>query len=59
MPVTIKDLTNTAGVPTERGSFAEKGNVPAENAPCVDRLAAAGAISLGKTTTSEFGFAYP
>ena len=56
VPVTIKDLTNTAGVPTERGSFAEKGNVPAENAPCVDRLAAAGAISLGKTTTSEFGW---
>ena len=56
VPVTIKDLANTAGIPTQRGSHAEKGAVPAENAPCVDRLAAAGAISLGKTTTSEFGW---
>ena len=52
VPVTIKDLANTADVPTQRGSHAEKGAVPTENASCVDRLAAAGAISLGKTTTS-------
>ncbi|MCY4504255.1 MAG: amidase family protein, partial [Alphaproteobacteria bacterium] len=56
VPVTIKDLANTAGIPTERGSHSEKGKLPAENAPCVDRLAAAGAIPLGKTTTSEFGW---
>ena len=56
VPVTIKDLTNTAGIPTERGSFTTAGVIPAENAPCVDRLAAAGAISLGKTTTSEHGW---
>ena len=56
VPVTIKDLTDTAGIPTERGSFTEKGVVPAENAPCVTRLVAAGAVSLGKTTTSEQGW---
>ena len=28
VPVTIKDLTNTAGIPTERGSHAEKGKRP-------------------------------
>ena len=56
VPVTIKDLTNTAGIPTERGSFTDAGVIPAENAPCVDRLEAAGAISLGKTTTSEHGW---
>ena len=56
VPVTIKDLTNTAGIPTERGSFTSQGVVPTENAPCVDRLEAAGAISLGKTTTSEHGW---
>jgi len=56
VPVTIKDLTDTAGIPTERGSRTQQGAVPTQNAPCVDRLSAAGAISLGKTTTSEFGW---
>ena len=56
LPVTIKDLAVTAGVPTERGSFIEKGRVPDTDAPFVSRLKAAGAISLGKTTTSEFGW---
>ncbi len=56
VPVTIKDLTNTVGIPTERGSFANQGVIPAEDAPCVERLRAAGAIVLGKTTTSEQGW---
>lgn len=56
VPVTIKDLIETAGVPTERGSVALKGTVPAVDAPVVTRLRDAGAISLGKTTTSEFGW---
>ncbi len=56
IPVTIKDLTETAGIPTERGSHALKGHVPAVDAPAVSRLVAAGAVVLGKTTTSEFGW---
>ena len=56
VPVTIKDLTETAGIPTERGSHALKGHVPALDAPVVSRLEAAGAIVLGKTATSEFGW---
>ncbi len=56
LPVTIKDLAVTAGVPTERGSFIEQGRVPDTDAPFVTRLKAAGAIPLGKTTTSEFGW---
>jgi aspartyl-tRNA(Asn)/glutamyl-tRNA(Gln) amidotransferase subunit A len=56
VPVTIKDLNETAGIPTERGSFIQKGNVPATDAPVVTRLRAAGGIVLGKTTTSEFGW---
>ena len=56
IPVTIKDLIETAGVPTERGSVALKGTVPTVDAPVVTRLRGAGAISLGKTTTSEFGW---
>lgn len=56
LPVTIKDLSVTAGVPTERGSFIEQGKVPTTDAPFVMRLKDAGAIPLGKTTTSEFGW---
>lgn len=56
VPVTIKDLAVTAGVRTERGSHIHKGQVPTTDAPFVTRLKQAGAIPLGKTTTSEFGW---
>ncbi len=56
IPVTIKDLTITKGIRTERGSFTQQGTVPTEDTPFVERLRAAGAIVLGKTTTSEFGW---
>ncbi|MDE0387691.1 MAG: amidase family protein, partial [Rhodospirillales bacterium] len=56
LPVTIKDLTETAGIPTERGSHSLKGHVPTVDAPVIPRLEEAGAIILGKTTTSEFGW---
>jgi aspartyl-tRNA(Asn)/glutamyl-tRNA(Gln) amidotransferase subunit A len=56
VPVTIKDLAETAGIPTERGSFVHRGEVPERDAAVVTRLRDAGAIVLGKTTTSEFGW---
>ncbi|MDP6953218.1 MAG: amidase family protein [Alphaproteobacteria bacterium] len=56
IPVTIKDLVVTEGIATERGSYSHKGVVPDVDAPCVTRLKQAGAIVLGKTTTSEFGW---
>lgn len=56
LPVTIKDLAVTGDMPTERGSWIEKGRQPDADAPFVTRLKAAGAIPLGKTTTSEFGW---
>ena len=56
IPVTIKDLVVTAGIPTEYGSHTRKGNVPEASSPFVTRLESAGAISLGKTTTSEYGW---
>src|SRR5262245_25773859 len=52
VPVTIKDLTATRGIKTERGSHIMKGAVPEFDAPFVTRLRHAGAITLGKTTTS-------
>jgi aspartyl-tRNA(Asn)/glutamyl-tRNA(Gln) amidotransferase subunit A len=56
VPVTIKDLTQTAGILTEYGSHLRAGFVPEQDAPLVTRLKRAGAIVLGKTTTSEFGW---
>jgi amidase len=55
LPVAHKDLMDTAGVRTTYGSplFAE--HVPAADALTVRRMAEAGAISLGKTNTPEFG----
>ncbi|MGH8920440.1 MAG: amidase, partial [Actinomycetes bacterium] len=57
VPIAIKDMTLTAGVPTSLGSRAFKGFLPPVDATLVTSLRAAGTISLGKTTTSEFGLA--
>src|SRR5262245_45486669 len=55
LPVAHKDLVETTGVRTTFGSplFAE--HVPDRDALVVSRMSAAGAISLGKTNTPEFG----
>lgn len=55
VPIAIKDLTLTAGVRTTHGSTVFAGSVPTRDADVVAALRAAGAISLGKTATSEFG----
>jgi aspartyl-tRNA(Asn)/glutamyl-tRNA(Gln) amidotransferase subunit A len=54
IPVAVKDLCNTRGIPTEAGSRALEGNIPAADATVVRRLHAAGAILVGKTVTHEF-----
>lgn len=55
VPVSIKDVIFTRGMPTTGGSrlFAEA--IPEEDAVVVARLRASGAVPLGKTNTSEFG----
>ena len=55
VPLTVKDLVNTAGVRTTFASFIHEHNVPKADAVSVARLKAAGAILVGKTTTPEFG----
>ncbi|MEQ9123158.1 MAG: amidase, partial [Alphaproteobacteria bacterium] len=55
VPVSVKDLCNTAGLRTTFGSLANKDNVPAADCVAVARLRAAGAIVFAKTTTPEFG----
>jgi Asp-tRNA(Asn)/Glu-tRNA(Gln) amidotransferase A subunit family amidase len=56
VPVSIKDLIFTKGVRTTFGSKLLQDFVPDEDAVIVTRLKKAGAIVLGKTNTSEFGF---
>ncbi|TXL69538.1 amidase [Vineibacter terrae] len=53
--VSIKDLIPTKGVRTTFGSVAYADHVPDRDDTLVARLAAAGAIMIGKTTTPEFG----
>jgi Asp-tRNA(Asn)/Glu-tRNA(Gln) amidotransferase A subunit family amidase len=55
VPVTVKDLIDTAGVRTTYGSMTHAEHVPSEDGIAWARLATAGAILIGKTTTPEFG----
>ncbi len=55
VPFSVKDLVATAGVRTTFGSRLYERFVPTEDGVSVRRLAAAGAILVGKTTTPEFG----
>jgi amidase len=55
LPVAHKDLFPTKGVRTTSGSLVYKDFVPDRDALIVERLKEAGAISVGKTNTPEFG----
>ncbi len=55
VPTAVKDLNATAGVVTEFGSATMAGNIPDVSDEVVLRMEAAGLVSLGKTTTPEFG----
>jgi len=56
VPVAIKDLIVTRGMRTTFGSPLYAGFVPDRDDVSVERLRQAGAIVIGKTNTSEFGF---
>ncbi|MDP9355355.1 MAG: amidase [Chloroflexota bacterium] len=55
VPVSIKELSDTAGVPTTYASRAYAGHVPDADKEAVARLFRAGAVMLGKTNSPEFG----
>src|SRR5438093_4276272 len=59
VPVGIKDILDTAGIPTEDGTPVFAGNVPAHSAVAVRHLEAAGAIVAGKLVTAELAFFFP
>lgn len=56
LPLTIKDLALTKGVRSMGGSWIHRDRVPTIDHVHVERLAAAGGISIGKTTVPELGW---
>jgi aspartyl-tRNA(Asn)/glutamyl-tRNA(Gln) amidotransferase subunit A len=59
VPATVKDLLHLAGFPTRRGSRTSDTAPATEDAPAVMGLKESGAVILGKTTTTEFGWKSP
>ncbi len=59
VPVSVKDLIDVAGLPTRRGSRTSDAAPQLADAPLVRALRAAGAVLIGKTTTTEFGWKSP
>ena len=55
LPVAHKDLVSTAGIRTTHGSPFHRDHVPNHDALIVTRIRQAGAITVGKTNTPEFG----
>lgn len=55
LPVHVKDLFRTQGIPTEYGSAIRAGNVPSVDDVLVRRLRNAGAVIFAKSHTPEFG----
>ncbi|MCO4834146.1 MAG: hypothetical protein KC481_10840 [Acidimicrobiaceae bacterium] len=55
LPIAHKDLANTAGIRTTHGSPLMADHVPTKNDLIVERAVDAGAVTMGKTNTPEFG----
>jgi Asp-tRNA(Asn)/Glu-tRNA(Gln) amidotransferase A subunit family amidase len=54
IPIGLKDIFDTADMPTQHNSPIYTGHRPNQDAACVGTLRAAGALILGKTDTTEF-----
>ena len=59
VPVAVKDVFDTAELPTEYGSPIYRGHRPRSDAALVSLLRAAGALIIGKTKASEFAWMHP
>lgn len=55
LPIAYKDLVPTRGIRTTWGSPVYRDHLPEQDHALVERLTAAGAITIGKTNTPEFG----
>ena len=59
IPVAVKDIFDTADMPTGYGSPIYAGHRPAADASCVTKVRAEGGVVLGKTVTTEFAYFKP
>jgi Asp-tRNA(Asn)/Glu-tRNA(Gln) amidotransferase A subunit family amidase len=59
IPVGIKDIIDTADMPTENGTVLHKGRTPRSDAAVVASLRASGAVIMGKTVTTECAYFNP
>src|SRR5258708_25514336 len=59
VPIAVKDLCNTAGVPTAAGMAIHRKHLPANDATVVARLRQAGAVILGKLPMTDGAFCAP
>ena len=59
VPVGVKDIIATRGIPTRMGSRVFAGHVPTRSAGLVRRLEALGGLVMAKTVTAEFAFRHP
>ena len=56
LPFAVKDVIDTADIPTSMGSVIHSERVPNMDASCVTAMKAAGGILIGKTVTTEFAY---
>jgi Asp-tRNA(Asn)/Glu-tRNA(Gln) amidotransferase A subunit family amidase len=56
IPIGLKDLIDTAGIPTTAASELYKHRIPTQSAEVVERLEAAGAVLIGKQNLHEFAY---
>ncbi len=59
IPVAVKDVIDTADMPTENGTAVDLGRRPKRDATVVSRLRLAGAVITGKTVTAELAYMSP
>jgi Asp-tRNA(Asn)/Glu-tRNA(Gln) amidotransferase A subunit family amidase len=59
VPVGLKDIIDTADMPTENGSVLHAGRTPSRDAAVTELLRGAGAVIMGKTVTTEFATRTP
>jgi len=59
VPIAVKDIFDTADMPTENGTVLHKGRTPRHDAAAVTMLRAAGAIVMGKAVTTECAYYFP
>ncbi|HWI15599.1 MAG TPA: amidase [Burkholderiales bacterium] len=59
VPVGMKDIIDTADIPTEYGTPIHRGRRPTLDAACVSLTRRAGGVIMGKTVTTEFANFFP